>query len=1346
MLLLKRECGEGVLKNVTKNRSLVLRLSLLVYLFVVSPDWGYCSDFEMAIPVDDSDIQIKILLVEFLDEPFEELPSNLPPYFGGRDYCQEFEEYFREQSNDLVSFTVEIVQTATHDNVWVMPHEYAYYLEPNEFLDSYIDGTAPEARERINIQTLLDVMSHYEDEIEAGNSPLGDADCIWIIHSMNLVNGWAAEASIGHAHDAFPDGFLPNPCPGFTGKHCKNDGCYDWTTTMKSICIHEFGHSLGFTHLEYGSAGYDETVTYGAYGPMRSVVLQESDFFSYHPRNLETRGWVDKIVIEESGTYNLEDIRSENRTLLEIPGTRIGGASEDERFLISYHTGLEYDSLYVSNGVAVWHDYNGKWMDMEVASGRWRCTGGTDEPMPNDGVDYLDRDYWIDETCDDESADWGPWGDYFYNEALGGTGDMFNLETCVVRSWGDENVIEFSYRTNPNTNLSTSVIRLDANTVETTLAILMSFAEDGSAAQLEIMMAPYEKILSPISDNSYDHSEGPIVIEWSDYFLTNDVTIIESVRIYYSRDGDPNRYEYVDQVPYRDFAYNWNVDCQDVSVNEEGGAVRLEFINSRNSEIGVSEVSRIHVTGESCPWEHVIWPNGNELLFVNDTYQLRWSADSSEELQSIDVDYSLDEGVTWLPLCRSQSYEVVGNESQCTFTVQEEMIGDKVLFHVDYNFAGGRTSFDESDATFTVIPVEYRFVNQSTGANVQYPGTAYAAASWENSNSGLNDLFVTLQSCSGCPPTESYSRLYLNQSSLGAILFQDETLERFSGSIPPRVESYGVAVGDFDGSGVEGFYLGHQVYPSLYLFDNGQYRNVINDGDYINQDQVTLMEKGMCPNWIDMDHDMNLDLYIGKAALGQNFRNDLICSIQDVLWAKNPESGVYEEKASEMGMLDGAMTATLSSAWADFDDDGLWEVVVGAFQGGQPIESYQERGGHEIIKNDKRYYSDHRMLPGDMPNGQVVSLEWADFDRDNDLDLLVLRNDQNSCIVYNNSGQLNSWEEIQGPEGWIASCGQVVDYNMDGYPDIIAGNEQEGQNAVLWQNVISHPTISAHSFIDVATKLSINDIGGYIEGVLASDFDRDGYPDLLLGRSSSDGRIYKNGLWPGLPDPGHRWVGFNLVPLSGCPVEGARVFLTHGQEQPLGMQQIDSGSGRGSQKPKQLIFGVGNHVGDVSVRVVWPSGRESTHFYNTETVGDFEVVHTLYEPEDFALRGSDITATVELNPFTLNVDWVFTWTTNAWTDPSMDSVTVYYDGEGSCGFSSITLNGEDCNDVEVDCVWMGKVDGVASYKHELRWIGQPCFQGCTYGYDVESAVGSTYKYSLRGQNPSIVVKVCPTSN
>jgi len=220
-------------------------------------------------------------------------------------------------------------------------------------------------------------------------------------------------------------------------------------------------------------------------------------------------------------------------------------------------------------------------------------------------------------------------------------------------------------------------------------------------------------------------------------------------------------------------------------------------------------------------------------------------------------------------------------------------------------------------------------------------------------------------------------------------------------------------------------------------------------------------------------------------------------------------------------------------AWGDYDNDGdLDAVVCGITSGGDHMT--------KIYRNDEGTFTD---IEAGIKGVKDGSLEWGDYDMDNDLDLLItgetLDAGNLSLIYTNNDGTFELYDAGFTPVGY--GHGAWGDYDNDGDLDVlIAGN----WNVNLYEN-------------DGGTFTLLEEDFGILQNCRAAwgDFDNDGDLDLLLIGDTGGGgltAVYINekgsfsmanlemeGVFSGTTD----WVDFdNDGDLDIC-VSGYDIFL-----------------------------------------------------------------------------------------------------------------------------------------------------------------------------------------------------------
>ncbi len=310
------------------------------------------------------------------------------------------------------------------------------------------------------------------------------------------------------------------------------------------------------------------------------------------------------------------------------------------------------------------------------------------------------------------------------------------------------------------------------------------------------------------------------------------------------------------------------------------------------------------------------------------------------------------------------------------------------------------------------------------------------------------------------------------------------------------------------------------LYAQIYRNDNGTFID-------INADLKEAFAPALM--WGDFDNDGDLDLlYSGQSTEGVGVDRVTIF----ITRIYRNDSGIFTDHNANLLGTDGG-----STEWGDYDNDGDLDVAtIGITIDGDLIL--------KIYENDNGIFTD-LMFP-DQPNhtGVTGSINWGDFDNDNDLDLLVTglgwneaRDDYVTTVFRNDAGTFVD-AGINLP-GLVESDGKWGDYDNDGDLDIVlaGSNFNDQYNSYIYQNTngeftdigaqsvdIRHPHITwvdydtdhdldliisgLNNLDDYIPKFFKNENGTFVdtaiqlpstwEDIVSRDYDKDGDPDLLF--------------------------------------------------------------------------------------------------------------------------------------------------------------------------------------------------------------------------------------------------------
>jgi hypothetical protein len=222
------------------------------------------------------------------------------------------------------------------------------------------------------------------------------------------------------------------------------------------------------------------------------------------------------------------------------------------------------------------------------------------------------------------------------------------------------------------------------------------------------------------------------------------------------------------------------------------------------------------------------------------------------------------------------------------------------------------------------------------------------------------------------------------------------------------------------------------------------------------------------------------------------------------------------------------------AAFFDFDNDGDQDALI---VNGSTLEHFKKSGDPvaALYRNDDGRFVDVTADAKLRKNGWGMGTCIADFDNDGNLDVYITAYGPNVLFRNDGNGTFTDVTEKArvGDSRWSTGCA-FGDYDRDGYVDLYVTNyvafdektvKPRGSNDLcryMGANVFCGPIglqgqadVLYHNngdgtFTDATAKAGVRDPNYYGFGVLFSDFDNDGWPDIYVANDSNPNLLFHN--------------------------------------------------------------------------------------------------------------------------------------------------------------------------------------------------------------------------------------------
>lgn len=458
--------------------------------------------------------------------------------------------------------------------------------------------------------------------------------------------------------------------------------------------------------------------------------------------------------------------------------------------------------------------------------------------------------------------------------------------------------------------------------------------------------------------------------------------------------------------------------------------------------------------------------------------------------------------------------------------------------------------------------------------------------------------------------TDSTIERYLHGGDLMVTLYHQDDHLHFtditkSAGLLTRGWGMGVAIADFNNDGLPDIYVtgyGHNV---LYQNLGGcKFKDVTDISG------TTGGGFSVGAAWADYDRDGKLDLFVsryvnsninqlpGPGDRSFNYRglqmevpsND---GETDLLF-HNIDNNKFEEVAKHAGVNNPDRRLGMGVIWADYDNDGWPDLFVTNDMG--PNFLYHNQHNGTFVDEGMETGTALSMEGRSMGN---MAADFADYDRDGKLDLLITRYGYQPMSLYRNQLPAGfddkTWESKIGQSAYspVRWGGGFADFDNDGWPDIFVANG----NVTSLVDTLPHElkyrepvqlfrNLGNRTFHEIADSAGLND--GPLQsrrGTAFGDINNDGNIDVVVYNVGSPPSIFLNTT----QNSNHRALFQLIGTQSNRSAIGARVRVKTAT-----MIQIDEVRGGGSylsSNDQRLHFGLGQDAVMQTVSIEWPSGQ-----------------------------------------------------------------------------------------------------------------------------------------------------------
>ena len=529
----------------------------------------------------------------------------------------------------------------------------------------------------------------------------------------------------------------------------------------------------------------------------------------------------------------------------------------------------------------------------------------------------------------------------------------------------------------------------------------------------------------------------------------------------------------------------------------------------------------------------------------------------------------------------------------------------------DSGFEGARAQ-QPAKRTNAPLSVHFTDIRKSAGITFQqdstqtdekyYLETMGTGVAWiDYDQDGLMDLYFVQSGATDAykPAHPLRSALYRNN---GDGTFTDVTDKAGVGG--EGHYGQGVAVGDYNNDG----------FPDLYVTGYGRAILYRNNGDGTFTDvtaKAGVADDGAwstSAGWFDFDKDGWLDLVVTNY-LDWSPKNNLWCGERAPGYRSYCNPGNYKGQKTKLyhNNHDGTFTDVSDKSGVGLPESkGMSLVLADLNNDGWPDIAIANDTWPNFLFENKHdgTFSDVSLVSGlaaseDGGYEAGMGIDAADVDGDGLLDIYITHLDFELNRLYHNNGD-GTFTDVTyssgiGNKAMLLSgvAAKFIDYDNDGWPDIVQANGAMVDNIRLYHSLVSYeePLLMFHNIGHGKFEKSSDALGADFNrpvvgrGLATADFFNDGQVGFAVNCRGDYPELLRND-----GARGNHWIEVLLIGTKSNR-DGIGAVLKLASSGVVQVDQAKGGTSYMSASDPRIHFGLGKRTKIDSLTITWPSGQ-----------------------------------------------------------------------------------------------------------------------------------------------------------